>query len=218
MKMNRLVSGNTVNRLPKYIRLLDELGRQGISRVSSSEIGRLLGITPSQVRQDLSNFGTYGSQGYGYGVQGLCNGLKSVMGLDHTHRVVIVGAGSIGKALLCHLQFENYHYCVAAAFDTDRNLIGTEIGGTTVYHPDELERIHREKPIDICVLAVPAEAAKMSASIVAKMGIPAIWNLTNVDLGLNQQNIIVEDMHFLDSLFCLTYYLKEQSTNLEMFA
>lgn len=218
MKMNRVVSGNTVSRLPKYIRLLDELDRQGIDRVSSGRIGQLLGITPSQVRQDLSHFGSYGSQGYGYGVQGLSNGLKKVMGLDCMHRVAVVGAGSIGKALLCHLQFEEYNYRVVAAFDTDRNLIGTEVGGTMVYHPNELGRIHQETPIDICVLTVPADAAKMSAGMIAKLGIPAIWNLTNVDLGLNQQNVIVEDMHFLDSLFCLTYYLEGQQTEMKLFA
>lgn len=209
MKYNKIVSGNTVARLPKYIRLLNDLEQRDVDHVSSGEIGRLLGLTPSQVRQDLSCFGSFGAQGYGYNVPRLKHGLQSIMGLDRTHNVVIMGAGSIGKALLCHMRFKENNYRVVAAFDVNKELIGSELNGTKVYHPEQLKYLHEKCPIDICVLTVPAEQAKHTAKTIADLGISAIWNLTNVDLGLQHRNVVVEDMHFLDSLFSLTFYLEE---------
>ena len=70
--MKRLkVSNNVIRRLPRYLRKLDELTAQGITRVSSSELGQQLGLTPSQIRQDFSCFGEFGQQGYGYHFKGL---------------------------------------------------------------------------------------------------------------------------------------------------
>lgn len=209
MKLNRAVPGNTVYRLPKYIRLLDDLEKRGIERVSSGNIGQLLGLTPSQVRQDLSIFGNYGAQGYGYSVHTLKEQLKIVMGIDHPHNIAIMGLGSIGNAFLCHMNFSENNYHVVAAFDIKEELIGSEINGTKIYHPDTLSEIHNITPIDICILSVPSDKARISAEEIRKIGIPAIWNLTNVDLGLKEHDIVVEDIHFLDSLYSLTFYLKE---------
>ena len=210
MKLNRAVSVNTVYRLPKYIRLLDEMEKRGIDRISSSNIGQLLGLTPSQVRQDLSSFGSYGAQGYGYSVHTLKEELKIVMGLNRTHNIVFMGLGSIGTAFLCHMNFRDNNYSVVAAFDVREDLIGTEVNHTKVLHPSELAAVHKETPIDICILAIPAEKAKDVAKEISRIGIPAIWNLTNVDLGLNDSKTVVEDIHFLDSLYSLTFYLKEE--------
>ena len=53
--MKRLkVSNNVIRRLPRYLRKLDELNAQGVTRVSSSELGKQLGLTASQIRQDFS--------------------------------------------------------------------------------------------------------------------------------------------------------------------
>lgn len=209
MKLVRAISQNTVSRLPKYIRLLSELENTGVERVSSANIGQLLGMTPSQIRQDLSSFGSYGAQGYGYSVSTLKEGLEKVMGLNIRHNVAVLGVGSIGHAFLCHMNFNASNYNVVAAFDINEEIIGTEVNGIPVYHADTLSDIHSQTPIDICILAVPSDRAVKCAKETAKIGIPAIWNLTNVDLALNDCDVVVEDMHFLDSLYSLTFYLEE---------
>lgn len=209
MKRKGPTSANTISRLPKYIRLMEELEAQGFDHISSGSIARILGMTASQVRQDLTQFGSYGAQGYGYNVEGLKSNLKRVMGLHRQHNVAIMGAGSIGKTLLCHMRFQENNYHVVAAFDTNEELIGKSLNGTPVYHPCQLDAVHAITPIDICVLSVSAEHAKMCARQIEKAEIPAIWNLTNVDLALKGNTVIVENMHFLDSLFGLTYYLEE---------
>lgn len=75
------VSNNTIRRLPKYLRKLQELGEQGISRISSGKLGELLGLTPSQIRQDFSCFGEFGQQGYGYNVVTLAEAIEKILGV-----------------------------------------------------------------------------------------------------------------------------------------
>ena len=62
------VSDAVIRRLPRYYRYLDDLHMKGIVRISSSTLGEKMGITASQIRQDLSCFGEFGQQGYGYKV------------------------------------------------------------------------------------------------------------------------------------------------------
>lgn len=208
MKVNGGVSYNTVARLPKYLRCLQEIEETGVDRVSSTEIANRLNLTPSQVRQDLSRFGTYGAQGYGYNVKSLSSGIRKILGIDKTHRVIMIGVGSVGSALLKHLEFRENNYCVIAGFDTNPELIGKIINGTPIYHADSLQVFLNNNKVDLCVLAVPKKHARQTALMVAKAGTPALWNLTNVDLELGDQEILIEDIHFLDSLFSLTFYLE----------
>ena len=56
-------SSSVVRRLPRYYRLLGELERSGQVRTSSRELGRRLGMTASQIRQDLCGLVGAGSLG-----------------------------------------------------------------------------------------------------------------------------------------------------------
>ena len=58
----RKISDAVVRRLPRYYRYLDDLHSKGIVRISSSLLGERMGITASQIRQDLSCFGEFGQQ------------------------------------------------------------------------------------------------------------------------------------------------------------
>lgn len=215
MKTGLGASTNTIGRLPKYLRCLQELEDQGISRVSSTGIAERLSLTPSQIRQDLAQFGSFGAQGYGYDVKLLANCIREILGINKSHNVIIVGVGSIGRALLTHLEFQGNNYHVVAGFDTDYGVIGKTVNDTPVYHVDELIDFLGEVDVDLCVLAVPKEHAKHTALSLAKNGVPAIWNLTNVDLELGNYDVLVENMHFLDSLFSLTFYLEATSKTKE---
>ena len=94
----RKISDAVVRRLPRYYRYLDDLHSKGIVRISSSLLGERMGITASQIRQDLSCFGEFGQQGYGYNILELRTEIGHILGVDEQHRLVVVGAGHLGHA------------------------------------------------------------------------------------------------------------------------
>ena len=97
------VSDAVIRRLPRYYRYLDDLHMKGIVRISSSTLGEKMGITASQIRQDLSCFGEFGQQGYGYNVEELRAEIGHILGVDERHRIIVVGAGNLGRALMQNL-------------------------------------------------------------------------------------------------------------------
>ena len=95
----RKISKAVITRLPRYYRYLDELIQQDVERVSSKELSDMMNVTASQIRQDLNNFGGFGQQGYGYNVKYLYDEIGKLLGLDVTHKMIIVGAGNLGQAI-----------------------------------------------------------------------------------------------------------------------
>ena len=69
--MASYVSEAVIHRLPGYYRHLRELEAEGITQISSQELGARMGQTSSQIRQDINCFGGFGRQGYGYRVSEL---------------------------------------------------------------------------------------------------------------------------------------------------
>ena len=158
--MKRLkVSNNVIRRLPRYLRKLDELTEQGVSRVSSQELGQQLGLTPSQIRQDFSCFGEFGQQGYGYHVPTLRAQVAAILGMDRNYRAVLIGVGNIGHALIDNFCFSDWGVQLIAAFDVKPEIIGTTFNKVPVLSMEELPGYLDENEIDIVVLTVPKDAA-----------------------------------------------------------
>ena len=209
--MKRLkVSNNVIRRLPRYLRKLDELSAQGITRVSSSELGEQLGQTASQIRQDFSCFGEFGQQGYGYHVPTLRDQVASILGMDRKFTAVLIGVGNIGHALIDNFCFSDWGFQLNAAFDVKPELIGTTFNKIPVLPMEELPRYLDDNPVDIAVLTVPKDAAVPVAKILTDHGVEAIWNFTNVELTEPNSSVIVENVHFSDSLLSLSYYVGER--------
>ena len=136
---NIKVSNNVIRRLPRYLRKLDELMNDGVSRISSFELGQQLGLTPSQIRQDFSCFGEFGQQGYGYNVAALHGQIASILGTDRGYRAILIGAGNIGHALMDNFCFSAWGFKLAAAFDISPDLAGTVFNDVPIYAMDALE-------------------------------------------------------------------------------
>ncbi len=204
------VSNNVIRRLPRYLRKLDELKAGGVSRISSKNLGALLGLTPSQIRQDFSCFGEFGQQGYGYNVGALRDEIASILGMDRGFKAILIGVGNIGHALMDNFCFSDWGFTLSAAFDIDPAIIGTTTNGVTVRSMDELLDFLHEHEIDVAVLTVPADAAVAVAKLLRDNGIDAIWNFTNVELTEPNSSTIVENIHFSDSLLSLGYYVAER--------
>ena len=204
------VSNNVIRRLPRYLRKLDELQENGISRISSFELGQQLGLTPSQIRQDFSCFGEFGQQGYGYNVSGLREQIASILGMDRGYKAILVGVGNIGHALMDNFSFAECGVELAAAFDIKESLIGTEFKGVPILAETQLEEYLKTHDIAVAVLCVPKEVAVSVTKILTDNGIEAIWNFTNMELTEPNSPIIVENVHFSDSLLSLSYFVSER--------
>ena len=203
------VSNNVIRRMPRYLRKLDDLTAAGVERISSGELGRQMGLTPSQIRQDFSCFGEFGQQGYGYNVVALRGEIAKILGMDRNYTAVPVGVGNIGRALVENFSFEQYGYNLKAAFDVNPNVIGSEIHSVPVYDFSKLEESIKAIQPDVAVLCVPKTMANEVAKEVCACGVHSIWNFTNTELQLEDTDVIVENIHFSDSLLALGYYLSE---------
>ena len=123
------ISQAVVARLPRYLRYLGELRDEGIERVSSQELSDIMQVTASQIRQDLNTFGGFGQQGYGYNVDYLYDEIGKILGLNREHRLIIVGAGHLGQALVNYSNFERRGFLFRGVFDCDPKVCGKKICG-----------------------------------------------------------------------------------------
>jgi len=203
---NIKISNNVIRRMPRYLRKLDELSAAGVERISSNELGQLLGLTPSQIRQDFSCFGEFGQQGYGYNLVSLRQSISKILGMDRNYSAVVIGVGNLGHALVDHFDFAACGFELKAAFDVNKNTTAR----VPVYPFTELGRFCKENPIDIAVVCVPMEHAQEAADAAISAGVKAIWNFTNAVLDVPESTgVIKEDIYFSDSLLVLEYYLAE---------
>ena len=203
------VSNNVIRRMPRYLRKLDDLTAAGVERISSGELGRQMGLTPSQIRQDFSCFGEFGQQGYGYNVVALRGEIAKILGMDRNYTAVLVGVGNIGRALVENFSFEQYGYTLRAAFDVKPDVIGSEIHRVPVHDFSRMDEVITSIQPDVAVLCVPKTMANEVAKEVCACGVHSIWNFTNTELQLEDTDVIVENIHFSDSLLALGYYLSE---------
>ena len=214
MKQNK-ISNNVIRRLPRYLRKLDELSAKGQERISSSELGSQLGLTSSQIRQDLSCFGGFGQQGYGYNVVSLREAIAGILGIDKGHNAILIGVGNMGKALLCNFGFDSWGFKLCCAFDTNPERVGEDYNGVKVLNMDQLENYLDENRVDVAVLTVPKGAAAEVTKRLAACNIPAIWNFTNVEIEAPGSNTVIEHMHFSDSLLTLSYFISRPEADIE---
>ena len=199
------ISDAVIHRLPRYYRYLDDLYNKGVVRISSSSLGDKMDITASQIRQDLSCFGEFGQQGYGYNVAELRAEIGHILGIDNGHRLIIIGVGHLGHALLQNFDFEKVGFQVDSAFDVSPALVDTQIRGVTIRPMDQLaEYVARYRP-NVAVLTVPQNVAQPLADQLIDLGIRGFWNFTNVELSTEVPGVFFEDVHFVDTLLTLSY-------------
>ena len=198
------ISQAVIGRLPRYLRYLGELKDEGVERISSQDLSALMKVTASQIRQDFNNFGGFGQQGYGYNVGYLYDAIGKILGLDRQYKFIIIGAGTLGRALGNYINFEKRGFIFRGMFDQNPDLVGNSVRGVRVMPMEELERFISENDIDIAVLTIPKTSAVSVAERLAGTDIRAIWNFAHVDLNLPER-IQVENVHLSDSLMKLSY-------------
>jgi redox-sensing transcriptional repressor len=195
-----------INRLPVYARALALLAAEDREVVSSQELGKELGVTPAQIRKDLSYFGRFGKQGRGYNIAHLLETLRSILGLDREWRMALVGVGRLGQAILGYGGFGPQGFHVVKAYDYDAATIGRREGAIVVEDVADLETSLREAEIDIGIVAVPGQAAQEVIDVLVAGGVRAILNYAPIAVRV-QPGVYVRQIDPVLSLQSMTYYL-----------
>lgn len=204
----RNIADNTVRRLSLYLRFLEEFQHQGASTVSSEALAAKGGTTSAQVRKDLSFFGSFGKRGLGYSVSQLIKRLREILGLGRHYKVIVVGAGKIGSALVQYRGFGQRGFEIVAIFDNDAGKVGRPWNGEGLVVRDvaQLERDCAQLKPDIAVIVTPGEAAQQVADRVVKTGITAILNFAPVQLVV-PDHVTVKAVNLVLELEALSFAL-----------
>ncbi len=213
--MEKEISQAVIRRMPRYYRYLGDMLDEGIERVSSNELSTRMNVTASQIRQDLNNFGGFGQQGYGYNVKFLYEEIGKILGVNQRHNIIVIGAGNLGQALANYVKFEKLGFVIIALFDVNPELQGKDIRGIKIHMLDELEDFIENNEVDIAALTMPKSKADSVAQRVVASGVHAIWNFAHVDLKLDEDDVVVENVHLSDSLMQLSYNIVSNQTKKE---
>lgn len=176
------ISESTIHRLSMYYRALSLLQKENYETVSSKELAKREKLTPAQVRKDLSFFGSFGTRGLGYPVAELKAQIGSILGLDRSWRVALIGVGNIGSALVSYKEFAKQGFQIVKIFDNDQRKIGSNHKGITVSDIRNLEQELRDDNIEMVVIAVPATVAQYIVDDIVRAGIKAILNFAPINL------------------------------------
>ena len=199
------ISPSVIKRLPRYYRFLGELKSAGMTRISSKELSERMGLTASQIRQDLNCFGGFGQQGYGYNIELLQGEIGRILGLDSPQRAVLIGVGNLGRAVAQHINFESKGFALIGAFDKREALVGQILRNMPIRHISTLDEFCRENLPTAAILCIPKDTAQSISEQLINLGVKGFLNFSHYDLAVKHPEIAVENVHFGDSLMTLSY-------------
>lgn len=178
MKKTTRLSDATINRIPLYLRALQELNERDWYIISSNDLADLVGVQPAQLRKDLSYLGEFGTRGVGYDISHLKNQLSNRIGLTKKWSIAVIGAGRLGQALIRYQEFKKHDLDIRAVFDNDPSKIGKKIESKYILDISEIKNVVEEEGIQIGIITTPAESAQLAAKLLVEAGIKAILNFT----------------------------------------
>ncbi len=220
MMQEKNISKSVIRRLPRYYRFLGELLKEGVEKISSRELSERMRLTASQIRQDLNCFGGFGQQGYGYNVKELRAEIGGILNINGERRVVIIGAGNLGRAIAAHIDFGKFGFKTVGIFDRDGALFGERVAGLEVRGMNALKEFCANESPDMAILCIPPEGAKKTVADLVDCGIKAFWNFSHYDVHADFPSVAVENVHLTESLMILSYEMGKSDTadNIEISA
>ena len=194
----------TIRRYPIYLRCIREMTAAGELHISSAVVAEKLGLDPVLTRKDLAMAGVPGKPRRGYPAKKLQDALSHALGWDNTTDAVLIGAGSLGNALLGYSGFEEQNLSIIVAFDSNPGLLGLALHGVKVRPMEDLPRFVKRMKIKLGILTVPNAAAQSCADQLVAAGIRGIWNFSSVQLEV-PQGIVVQNVDLAQSLAILSH-------------
>lgn len=177
------ISKATLERLPLYLRFLQEANAKGETYISSSVIAQMISVSSVLVRKDLAVISSEaGKPRRGFGIVRLIADIEKFLGYDNLSDAVIVGAGGLGKAFLGYEGFKTNGLNIVAAFDKDQRVVGETVAGKPVLSMEQFDAFVKEKKIRIGIIAVPKAAAQETLDRMVRAGIKGVWNFAPAPL------------------------------------
>ena len=197
------ISKATIARMPLYLHFLQEENSKGAQYISSTVIAQNISVSSVLVRKDLALVSSEaGRPRLGFAVSRLIVDIEKFLGYDNLSEAIIVGAGGLGRAFLGYEGFKNNGLNVVAAFDVDKELVGTTVAGKQILHLDSLEEFVAEHKIRIGIITVPKHAAQDVLTRMVRAGIKAVWNFAPAPLRV-PKNIVLKTEDLAASLAML---------------
>ncbi len=208
---SKYISISVIKRLPRYYRFLGMLKNTGMVRISSRELADRMGLSASQIRQDLNCFGGFGQQGYGYNIESLQNEIGKILGVDRGFKTVLIGAGNLGHTIATQIDFPKRGFEIIGIFDKNETIAGQMIGDLPIRPVSDIEDFCKENLVEVAVLCIPHEEAPAVVDLLVECGVKGFWNFSHYNINEKHPKVAVENVHFNDSLMTLCY----QVMNLE---
>jgi redox-sensing transcriptional repressor len=210
MKSDVNLTVQALQRLPYYLQHLRKVDDDGVQVISATTMANVLDLNEVLVRKDLALIcTTKGKPKTGFLVRELIENIEDYLGYNNTMDAVLVGVGSLGKALLGNNEFSKFGLNIVAAFEIDEDIIGQIICGKKVFSADKLQNLCERMHIHIGIIAVPPEFAQDVADKLVSSGIRAIWNFALVKLNV-PQNVLVQNENLAASLAVLSQHLRNE--------
>ena len=201
----KTVPDAVIRRLPRYFRCLRDLFNRDILRVSSEELSEYLGITASQLRQDMKYLDAEGQRGYGYSVKALYTSISGLLGVAKKHTAAMVGAGKLGSAIASSMMLEQRGVWLKAIFDIKPELFGAEIAGASVYDAADLKEYCKKHKTDILIICCDPGSSDAATELVSGTGVKGVWNFSPYELKRETTGVPTENVCTGDSLMNLIY-------------
>lgn len=206
------ISTQALRRMPYYLHYLKQLKSEGVEIIASPTIASDLSLNEVQVRKDFAAISTTkGKPKSGFNIQDLIYNMELLLGYHNVKDAVLVGAGSLGKALLSYKGFEYLGMDIVTAFDNNDELIGTELSGKKILSSDKISSVCRRLNVHIGIITVPANQAQMVCDQLVAGGILAIWNFAPIHL-MVPSDIMVQNENMAASLAILSKHLQDKIT------
>lgn len=199
----------TLERLATYLRYLVDLQQDHVETISSAEVEEQTGINAAQFRKDLSYFGEFGKPGVGYNVVDLQSRIARILKIDQEQRVLLVGAGNLGSALVGYPGLKEHRYNVVAVFDNNVAKIGRKLWDMEILDVAQLAELNKQIHAKIAIVAVPRSAAQQVTDMLIESGVRAILNFAPTVLRV-PDSVVVRNVSFLQELAVLSYHLSRE--------
>jgi redox-sensing transcriptional repressor len=204
------ISLQALKRMPFYLQHLKKLRAEGVEIIAAPAIAESLSLNEVQVRKDLAAVSpTKGKPKAGFSVSELIAAMEDFLGYRNVRDAVIVGAGSLGRALISYSGFDNYGIRIVAGFDRDVETAGGTVAGKPIFPSDQMSEICRRLKVRIGIITVPADSAQVVCDQLVAGGVKAIWNFAPTHL-FAPKEILIQNENMAASLAILSKHLEEK--------
>ncbi len=182
-----------IERLLKYRDVMQKMKGLGFVRVFSDNLADAVGVSPSLVRKDFSMFGLTGNKRGGYPMEALIERLNVILGKDRKQKIIIIGCGKMGRALMNYNGFPRVGIRVAAGFDSDPAVLD-EAAPIPILHISKMKDFIAEKNIQVAALTVPESSAQSIIDSLKKTCIKGVINFAPLALR-SSENFIIQNIN-----------------------